>query len=679
MKKRDFFIGALFLIVMLMMTSVNQGFAQRFVDINCGYGTIREVITADSLNRVANPNTVYRLHRGTADSVYYLDAAVGDWGSMPLNIISTGTGDFPTIIAATLSDGTPFSPIFSIKANLSMNGVTITARNTLGTLALRIFHIRTDSVTLRLEYCRIIEANQSSIRAESQHDRIFLKNCRISNVAQDWSNARVVDNRTVTIDTLSMINCTFYRIGSRIYREGSGILTYGYFDHNTVVDVAGPTFQLGNTLNLVFTNNLLVNCGFLGHGMSSTGAVVDVNSIPSGQSAYISNNVLYADTASLSAAYHAYSDTVTFVRWFSDTLLTFMANAGTTNLNIGDQVTFQKAPWELPDAVPIDSIVRLYWMPASPIVDDASILRVGSIHLVNLAYNPSATAYTFGSDGRQVGSLEWFAVQQTQSVPGGWNLISVPVTPDYYTKTFLFPTAVSEAFAYSGGYVVAQTLENGAAYWLRFSGPQTVTLLGLPRTQDSIAVVQGWNLVGSISSPVQTTSIATEPGGMIASQFFAYDGGYTRTDTIQPGKGYWVKVNQPGKLYLSSSGTFQGKNRITIVPSQELPPPPPDGQISDLNSGIPKQFALEQNYPNPFNPSTVITYSLPAGGRVTLMVYNTLGQEIATLVNADQKAGSYTVRWDGVNDRGTKLSSGLYFYRLRAGAFVSTKKMMLVQ
>ncbi len=677
MNKQYSFVGATLLILVLMVCCTNDLMAQRYVDINCGFGTIREVLVADSLNRVANPNTIYRLHRGTPDSVYILDATLSDWGPMPLNLVSVGTGDYPLIKGATLSDGTPFSPMIAPKANLSMTGVTITARNILGALVLRVFSIKADSVTMRLESVRVIEANQSSIRVENQHARIFLTNCRISNVAQDWSNARGVDNRGVIIDTLSMVNCTFDRIGSRIYREGGGILMYGYFNHNTAVDVGTATFQLGNTVDLTFTNNLLVNCGFIGHSINSTAALVDVTPIPSGQSAYIANNVFYIDTASLYPAYRTYSDTITSYRPFSDTLIKFMEDGGTTDLNIVSPVTFRNPHANIPNAVPLDSIIRLYWMPLSPIASDASILRIDSIHLANLRYNESDPAYSFGSDGKQVGSLAWFTLEGVFALPGGWNMLSVPVTLDDYTTSVHFPTAVSEAFAYNGSYVVSPTLENGVGYWLRFSGAQNFTVPGLYRTHDSIHVVTGWNMIGSISYPVPTSGITSTPGGMTTSTFFGYNGGYTPADTIKPGKGYWVKVSEAGTLYLSSGETVLAENRIRIVPGGELPPPPPEG--TSAQSAVPTEYSLGQCYPNPFNPSTVIEYSLSTRGRVTLVVYNTIGQQIATLVNAEQEAGSYAVRWNGATDRGAKVASGVYFYQLRAGAFVSTKKMMLTQ
>lgn len=90
--------------------------------------------------------------------------------------------------------------------------------------------------------------------------------------------------------------------------------------------------------------------------------------------------------------------------------------------------------------------------------------------------------------------------------------------------------------------------------------------------------------------------------------------------------------------------------------------------------GIPQAFTLEQNYPNPFNPTTAINFTMPQSGNVTLKVYNILGSEIATLVNGFQTAGKHTVNFNAGN-----LSSGIYFVKMNANGFTSSKKMMLVK
>jgi len=86
------------------------------------------------------------------------------------------------------------------------------------------------------------------------------------------------------------------------------------------------------------------------------------------------------------------------------------------------------------------------------------------------------------------------------------------------------------------------------------------------------------------------------------------------------------------------------------------------------------KFTLKQNYPNPFNPSTTIRYSLANASDVRLTVFNMIGQKVATLVNQPMNAGSYTAQFDA-----SALSSGMYFYRLDAGEFSETKKMLLVK
>ncbi len=101
-----------------------------------------------------------------------------------------------------------------------------------------------------------------------------------------------------------------------------------------------------------------------------------------------------------------------------------------------------------------------------------------------------------------------------------------------------------------------------------------------------------------------------------------------------------------------------------------------DDPVTDTRPGT---FQLFQNYPNPFNPSTAISYQLPANSNVQLEIYNLLGQKVRTLVNQQQAAGNYTVRWDGRNDFGQHVSSGVYLYRLVTGQFSQVRKMVLLR
>jgi len=102
----------------------------------------------------------------------------------------------------------------------------------------------------------------------------------------------------------------------------------------------------------------------------------------------------------------------------------------------------------------------------------------------------------------------------------------------------------------------------------------------------------------------------------------------------------------------------------------------PTGTTGVETGFIPQEFYLSQNYPNPFNPSTTIEYFIPSDGFVSLKIFNTIGQEVSTLVNENQSAGKYTVNF---NSADIGLPSGLYYYSLRSGDFKATRKMILIK
>lgn len=95
--------------------------------------------------------------------------------------------------------------------------------------------------------------------------------------------------------------------------------------------------------------------------------------------------------------------------------------------------------------------------------------------------------------------------------------------------------------------------------------------------------------------------------------------------------------------------------------------------------GLPETFSLSQNYPNPFNPTTQINFEIPVRSRVTLTIYNVLGQKVTTLVDKEMSAGRYIADWNSASDGGTMVASGVYFYKLEAGDFIQTRKMVLLK
>lgn len=261
------------------------------------------------------------------------------------------------------------------------------------------------------------------------------------------------------------------------------------------------------------------------------------------------------------------------------------------------------------------------------------------------------------------------------SLPSGWNMVSVPLSASSYDKSVLYPSAAGSAFTYEGSYVVKTTLRTGSGYWIRFNSPANVVFDGFTLVTDSVAVTNGWNIIGSVSQSISVNGVTSVPPGMVTSPFFGYAASYQTSSTIEPGKAYWVKVNGDGVLVLSSSGPVAAPNRIRIRPTLERPPAPPlPGNGENAAPPVPKEFALLQNYPNPFNPVTHFSFRTANSGLVTLRVYDVLGREVATLVNETREPGEYRVEWDATSE-----PSGVYYCRMQAGSFVFTKTLVFLK
>ena len=141
---------------------------------------------------------------------------------------------------------------------------------------------------------------------------------------------------------------------------------------------------------------------------------------------------------------------------------------------------------------------------------------------------------------------------------------------------------------------------------------------------------------------------------------------------MDPGENDWI-ISIPVKIagrevvrtdlyyeYFIDGVQYSGKSELELKP-------------------IPQSYHLAQNYPNPFNPVTVIQYDIPEDGHVELVIYDILGRQVKTLVNTSVKAGYKSIKWDGKNDHGITVTSGMYFYMIRAANFSKTRKMILLK
>ena len=168
---------------------------------------------------------------------------------------------------------------------------------------------------------------------------------------------------------------------------------------------------------------------------------------------------------------------------------------------------------------------------------------------------------------------------------------------------------------------------------------------------------QDYHLVISVANPQDVIKIRSDDGSSPSSRSSVFNAGR------------WANLQDP------ASGQSTARNfRMRVVVTSVT------GLVSVERIGdMPSRFELSQNFPNPFNPSTTIRYSIPEKAMVKLKIYDLIGREVATLVNQELAAGTYSVEWNGTDNIGSRVSSGVYFYRLESARYHQTQKMILIQ
>ncbi len=167
------------------------------------------------------------------------------------------------------------------------------------------------------------------------------------------------------------------------------------------------------------------------------------------------------------------------------------------------------------------------------------------------------------------------------TVQESWNLVSLPLNVSDARKSSIFPSSSSLAYAFVNGvgYEPQDTLTIGAGYWLKFDSLQQVSIVGHAVQSDTLAVFTGWNLIGTLTEPVDTSSIVQVPAGIVVSSYLEYDAGYVAADTLVPARGYWVKVSQNGVLILPSPVSSR-RNRLQGDHDSLIRPPDRHNRIS---------------------------------------------------------------------------------------------------
>ncbi len=180
--------------------------------------------------------------------------------------------------------------------------------------------------------------------------------------------------------------------------------------------------------------------------------------------------------------------------------------------------------------------------------------EMGNIIVGYLDYRASDATIVAGTHSRGVFTAQFEVLPCTTiSVHAGWNLISIPFFVENDTVQAIFPSSsFSYAIAYGPtGYSLDYTLEPGEAYWLRFPGPEEVTICGFPLGPFQVNVNAGWNMIGSGPTALTVDSVGQNPPGIVMSEYYRFTpSGYVIVDTLLPGYGYWVKASEAGELIL---------------------------------------------------------------------------------------------------------------------------------
>ena len=290
------------------------------------------------------------------------------------------------------------------------------------------------------------------------------------------------------------------------------------------------------------------------------------------------------------------------------------------------------------------------WSAISPDLTPISYPRLGTITTIAVAPSNSNIIWA-GTDAGNV----WISTDYGSS----WNDVSAPLPERWVTRVVADPNDENIAYVTFSG--------------LKWKDPQ-------PHVFRTVDQGQNWTDISSNLPDAPINAFAVDPLRQNVLFVGTDLGAYYSTDTGQSWQ--YISNNLPlvsvydmkihdSEYYLAIGTHARSMYKMNLSSITG---------IEDTGEGqIGKTFHLKQNYPNPFNPTTTIPYSLSRHSNIRLSIYNTLGQEIRTLVNQQQPAGNYQVIWNGRDNLGNAVASGIYIYRLNAGDFTQTRRLTFIK
>jgi len=384
------------------------------------------------------------------------------------------------------------------------------------------------------------------------------------------------------------------------------------------------------------------------------------------------------------------------------------------DLTIGDTVSFPGG-WNLL-SVYRTQMPSANWATSYLFPGVSSFGYNGSYYVAGAMYPGSG--YWLRMNGtetfRQHGSV---IKSDTIAITPGWNLVGAPGTPMSTGSVTVTPPGnhLSSFFGYNLGYVVETSLNPGQGYWVKSDSAGTLIETGSSIVPKAAPVTSRYNSITITDAKGNSQTLYFVQDGdnkinlrdfemppMFPAEEFAVKFGSGRiletypagqelktfpisiaakhgpftiswSITTREAKQYLLTDGANGKFFksieLKGTGTARNINAAVVQPALQV----------NAGTALPREFALSQNYPNPFNPTTRVQVALPQNAHLEVAVFNILGQKVATLVDENRQAGFHVVEWNGLNDRGTAVSSGVYFIRMTADKFTATRKMMLMK
>lgn len=327
----------------------------------------------------------------------------------------------------------------------------------------------------------------------------------------------------------------------------------------------------------------------------------------------------------------------------------------------------------------------------------ASSLEPGVGYWINL---PAATQVTVTGPAHPSEALQL-------SLPSRWSMVGPGAVPlDVSALKTAYPSLIS-VFGYSSGYYVPSTMGPGQAYWVNLGSAQALDLSG------AVVPAGPAKPLAALPGPPEAVgpSLWVEgPGGSQAIRLGVAPDEIVELPPVPPVELFDVRVEvgETGTWAVPAGGEGQqyrlrvqggvdrlrwsvppetwgqwalqvGAHRELLVGSGTMALPEGAQVWVEPTGGMPGAYALWPSYPNPFNPETTIGYEVPVAGPVQLSVYAMTGQRVRQLVASEQTAGRYQVSWDGRDDHGASVSSGVYLSELRVGEYHAVRKMMLLR